>query len=439
MPSMDDIAFFDTSNEIHRGGIYSETAKTEGNKLPQNRPESIKQRDQEILEHSDKKESTAPTSLDGTDVPSGLPGINLATYEKEASDINHRNADERHSQTSVPSPPASTSSKTKSWFNEKFSKESWLENLKSHNTHHQNSSLADGSASLIGKHLKKKRSGEVSVTQSETAVSPVKSETEDSSAEKLSVKSDNNVIAPSTSSSPSSISVSSKESAGTSTPSSAKDVLKASPKLLQAKDALKKLKKKKSHASDSSLKKKGHHHRSLAEDHDHDHSHDDERGHHDAHAPEVPLMKPAENLNQRMQISRSQPTVELNLANESRADEVGGDASRRRSSVTTPPKASPMMSIPGIPAERRYKSPAQSMSSGRSSREGRHGMTSSIDSSLSANDVTAAAGASNSASMSSSPSSNRSSRSEQLLTRIKSIDRASRGNDEVYKDKEKEE
>ncbi|TIA85104.1 hypothetical protein E3P99_04075 [Wallemia hederae] len=449
MPSMDDIAFFDTSNEIHRGGIYSETAKTEGNKLPQNRPESIKQRDQEILEHSDKKESTAPTSLDGTDVPSGLPGINLATYEKEASDINQRNGDERNS---VASSSASTSSKTKSWFNEKFSKESWLENLKSHNTHHQNSSLADGSASLIGKHLKKKRSGEVSVTQSEAAASPVKSEAEDSSVDKLSVKSDNNVIAPSTSSSPSSISVSSKESAGTSTPSSAKDVLKASPKLLQAKDAFKKLKKKKSHGSDSSLKKKGHHHRSRAEHHDHDHdhdhdrSHDEERGHQGAHTPDVPLMKPAENLNQRMQISRSQPTVELNLANETRADEVGGDASRRRSSVTTPPKASPMMSIPGIPAERRHKSPTQSMSSGRSSREGRHGMTSSIDSSLSANDITggggaaaAAAGAGNSASMSSSPSSNRSSRSEQLLTRIKSIDRASRGNDEVYKDKEKEE
>lgn len=428
MPSMDDIAFFDTSNEIHRGGIYSETTRTEGTKFPQNRPESIKQRDKEILEHSDKKESTAPTSLDGTDVPSGLPGINLTTYEKEGSDINHRDVDAHSSQASIASASAgSTSSKTKSWFNDKFNKDSWLENLKSHNTHNHNSSLADGSASLIGKHLKKKKSGDVSVTQSEAAVSPIKSENDENS-EKFSVKSDNNSIIPSTSSSPSSVSISSKESTSTSTPSSAIDVLKASPKLLHAKDALKKLnKKKKGNGSDSSLKKKANRERTQAEDN------------------EVPLMRPAENLNQRMQISRSQPTVELNLSNEtttSENDNENNDKSRR-SSVTTPPKASPMMSIPGIPSERRgqhsashsIESPTGSIdrvvTESNDHREGKHRVTSSVSSNNSTYE-----GMNASASMSSSPNSNKSSssRSEQLLSKIKSIDQASRSYDEINKE-----
>ncbi|TIA77804.1 hypothetical protein E3P89_04051 [Wallemia ichthyophaga] len=431
MPAMDDIAFFDTSNEIHRGGIFSEATRREGTKFPQNRPESIKQRDQEILEHSDKKESIAPTSLDGTDLPSGLPGIDLTTYEKDESDANNRDGNVLDSQTSLAPAPASalasssasvgsTSSKTKSWFSEKFNKDSWLEHLKSHNTNHQNSSLADGSASLVGKHLKKKESGDVSVTHSEAAVSPMKSEEDEETGEKLSVKSDNNAAIPISSSSSSSISVSSKGSTYTNTPSSAIEALKSSPKLNHAKDALKKIsKKKKSHGSEGSLKKKAKDQKAKGKDN------------------EVPLMKPAEKLNERMHISRSQPTVELNLSNETNDNEI--NESRRRSSVTTPPKASPMMSIPGIPSERKGQSsssrsidsPSGSLdkvvSESNDRRQGTHRMTSSISSNNSTYENATA-------SMSSSPNSNRSSRSEQLLSRIKSKDKASRSNDDVNKE-----
>ncbi|EIM20692.1 hypothetical protein WALSEDRAFT_60804 [Wallemia mellicola CBS 633.66] len=408
LPSMDDIAFFDTTNEIHRGGIYAETTRLPGTKQPQNRPPSIKERDQELLEHGDKKESTAPQTLDGTDLPSGLPGINLESYEKESREDKY---EEPPSTTST----GSTSSKTKSWFNEKFNKESWLENLKNNHHHHHptQSSLADGSASLIGKHLKKKKSGEVSVTQSDVIPSPsAKSEKSD----KLSVKSETNVpAAASTSSSPSSYSVSSKESVNTSTPSSTIDAIKASPKVIQAKDAFKKLNKKTK--SNTSLKKdkKIKHQRSQEQVID---------------PNEVPKLKPAEKLNERMQISRSQPVVGLNLSNETGEE---SNESRRRSSVTTPPKASPMMAIPGIPNERKsqsnsslqsMESPPGSIYRAFSSPRTSHNVTSSVDSNNSMNEEI-------NASLSSSPISNRSSnsRTEQLLSRIRTLDQANRTED----------